>query len=135
MLLFLFTRFFLADDVLERMMDDRTATDFKLLTGHCGPVYAVSFSPDRTNLISASQDGTGQCGCFLLLMCTVCVLLLLWPSRLFCGVLVAGFLHISVAMAIQIILWVLVYFCCCGPPDHCVGFLRISVAVTLQIIL
>ena len=42
-------------------MDDHTASDFKLLTGHCGPVYAVSFSPDRTSLISASQDGTGQC--------------------------------------------------------------------------
>ncbi|KAK7113833.1 transcription initiation factor TFIID subunit 5-like [Littorina saxatilis] len=47
-----------ADDVLERMMDDRSATEFKILTGHCGPVYAVSFSPDRSNLISASQDGT-----------------------------------------------------------------------------
>ena len=68
-------------------------------------------------------------------MCTVCVLLLLWPSRLFCGVLVVGFLHISVAMVVQIILWVLVYFCCCGPPDHCVGFLCIFVAVTLQSIL
>ena len=42
-------------------MDDRTATDSKQLTGHCGTVYAVSFSPDRANLISASQDGTGEC--------------------------------------------------------------------------
>ncbi|KAK7484651.1 hypothetical protein BaRGS_00024059 [Batillaria attramentaria] len=47
-----------ADDVLERMMDDRTATETKVLTGHSGPVFAVSFSQDRTSLISASQDGT-----------------------------------------------------------------------------
>lgn len=47
-----------ADDVLERMMDDRTASESKLLTGHCAPVFAVSFSSDRSSLISASQDGT-----------------------------------------------------------------------------
>lgn len=47
-----------ADDVLERMMDDRTGTDTKMLTGHSGVVFAVSFSPDRTSLLSASEDGT-----------------------------------------------------------------------------
>ncbi|XP_076448428.1 transcription initiation factor TFIID subunit 5-like [Babylonia areolata] len=47
-----------ADDVLERMMDDMTGTDTKLLVGHAGPVYAVSFSPDKNGLISSSQDGT-----------------------------------------------------------------------------
>jgi len=47
-----------ADDVLERMMDDRTATDSKLLLGHSGPVYATNFSPDRNSLISSSEDGT-----------------------------------------------------------------------------
>lgn len=47
-----------AEDVLERMMDDRTASDFKLLLAHSGPVYAVSFSRDRKFLLSASEDGT-----------------------------------------------------------------------------
>ncbi|OWF36015.1 transcription initiation factor TFIID subunit 5-like [Mizuhopecten yessoensis] len=46
------------DDVLERMMDDRTASDFKVLHGHSGPVYATNFSRDRKFLISASEDGT-----------------------------------------------------------------------------
>lgn len=48
------------DDVLERMMDDRSATDSKLLTGHSGPVYAARFSRDRKYLVSCSEDGTGQ---------------------------------------------------------------------------
>ncbi|KAK3083461.1 hypothetical protein FSP39_023256 [Pinctada imbricata] len=47
-----------ADDVLERMMDDRTASDSKLLLGHSGPVYAARFSRDRKYLISSSEDGT-----------------------------------------------------------------------------
>ena len=47
------------DDVLERMMDDRTAADSKLLTGHSGPVYAARFSRDRKYLVSCSEDGTG----------------------------------------------------------------------------
>ena len=51
---------FYSDDVLERMMDDRTATDSKLLLGHSGPVYATNFSPDRNSLISSSEDGTGM---------------------------------------------------------------------------
>jgi transcription initiation factor TFIID subunit 5 len=48
------------DDVLERMMDDRSSTDCKLLTGHSGPVYAARFSKDRKYLVSCSEDGTGQ---------------------------------------------------------------------------
>ncbi|XP_067687895.1 transcription initiation factor TFIID subunit 5-like [Haliotis asinina] len=47
-----------ADDVLERMMDERSATEIKTLCGHNGPVYSVSFSPDKHNLVSASADGT-----------------------------------------------------------------------------
>lgn len=42
------------------MMDDRTGTDTKMLTGHSGVVFAVSFSPDRTSLLSASEDGTSK---------------------------------------------------------------------------
>ena len=51
---------FPVDDVLERMMDDRTAADSKLLTGHSGPVYAARFSRDRKYLVSCSEDGTGM---------------------------------------------------------------------------
>ena len=48
------------DDVLERMMDNRTAEDSKLLLGHNGPVYGSSFSNDRSYLTSCSEDGTGK---------------------------------------------------------------------------
>ncbi|XP_077997297.1 transcription initiation factor TFIID subunit 5-like [Glandiceps talaboti] len=47
-----------ADDVLERIMDDRTAADSRTLLGHSGPVYSSSFTPDRTMLLSCSEDGT-----------------------------------------------------------------------------
>lgn len=47
-----------AEDVLVRMMDDKTAETMKVLHGHAGPVYGVSFSPDRTLLLSCSEDGT-----------------------------------------------------------------------------
>ena len=46
-----------AEDVLHRMMDESTAETCKELVGHSGPVYAVSFSPDRTFLLSGSEDG------------------------------------------------------------------------------
>ncbi|KAL4217146.1 Major facilitator superfamily domain-containing protein 3 [Mactra antiquata] len=46
------------DDVLERMMDNRTAEDTKLLVGHSGAVYSGSFSPDRNYLTSCSEDGS-----------------------------------------------------------------------------
>lgn len=36
-----------SDDVLERIMDEKTSSESKILHGHSGPVYAVSFSPDR----------------------------------------------------------------------------------------
>ncbi|KAK2193410.1 hypothetical protein NP493_13g06024 [Ridgeia piscesae] len=48
----------LADDVLERMMDDRTATVYKTLLGHSGMVCATSFNPDRSFMLSSSTDGT-----------------------------------------------------------------------------
>ncbi|KAM9455017.1 transcription initiation factor TFIID subunit 5 isoform 2-T2 [Clarias gariepinus] len=47
-----------SDDVLERIMDEKTASESKILYGHSGPVYAVSFSPDRNYLLSSSEDGT-----------------------------------------------------------------------------
>lgn len=36
-----------SDDVLERIMDEKTASELKILYGHSGPVYGTSFSPDR----------------------------------------------------------------------------------------
>ncbi|XP_075791666.1 transcription initiation factor TFIID subunit 5 isoform X2 [Pelodiscus sinensis] len=47
-----------SDDVLERIMDERTASELKILYGHSGPVYGTSFSPDRNYLLSCSEDGT-----------------------------------------------------------------------------
>lgn len=48
------------DDVLYRMMDDKNTFDVKVLTGHSGPVYAVSFSPARDLLLSCSEDATSE---------------------------------------------------------------------------
>lgn len=36
-----------SEDVLERIMDEKTASESKILYGHSGPVYGISFSPDR----------------------------------------------------------------------------------------
>uniref|UniRef100_H3D3G2 Transcription initiation factor TFIID subunit 5 n=1 Tax=Tetraodon nigroviridis TaxID=99883 RepID=H3D3G2_TETNG len=47
-----------SDDVLERIMDEKTASESKILHGHSGPVYGISFSPDRNYLLSSSEDGT-----------------------------------------------------------------------------
>uniref|UniRef100_A0A8C9NW04 Transcription initiation factor TFIID subunit 5 n=1 Tax=Serinus canaria TaxID=9135 RepID=A0A8C9NW04_SERCA len=47
-----------SDDVLERIMDEKTASELKILYGHSGPVYGTSFSPDRNYLLSCSEDGT-----------------------------------------------------------------------------
>ncbi|XP_071791479.1 transcription initiation factor TFIID subunit 5-like [Asterias amurensis] len=47
-----------ADDIMERIMDDRTSSDCRTLHGHSGSVYSVSISPDRTYIVSGSEDGT-----------------------------------------------------------------------------
>lgn len=49
-----------ADDVLVRMMDDRTAETVRTLHGHSGPVYSLTFSPDRNLLLSCSEDTTSK---------------------------------------------------------------------------
>ena len=36
-----------SDDVLVRMMDDRTGETLRTLRGHCGPVYSMDFSIDK----------------------------------------------------------------------------------------
>lgn len=47
-----------SDDVLIRMLDESSGEMHKTLHGHSGPVYGLSFSPDRTLLLSCSEDGT-----------------------------------------------------------------------------
>lgn len=47
-----------ADDILHRMNDESTAETAKTLLGHVGPIYGLSFSPDRQLLLSCSEDGT-----------------------------------------------------------------------------
>jgi len=47
-----------AEDVLVRMMDDKTGETMKTLHGHSGPVYSASFSPDRSLLLSSSEDAS-----------------------------------------------------------------------------
>lgn len=47
-----------AEDVLVRMMDERSGETFRSLFGHSGPICALSFSPDRTLLLSSSEDTT-----------------------------------------------------------------------------
>ena len=140
-------------------------------TSSCWPVTVVQFMlclSAQTELISSPlrrmeqvSVGAFSCWCvpFVCFCCCgppgysvgcllqgSCIFLLQWPFKSFCG-----FLCISVAVALQIIVWdscvfllllpsksfcrVLVHFCCCGPPNHSVEFWCISVAVTLQIIL
>lgn len=47
-----------AEDLPKRMMDDEKGFDTRTLCGHSGPVYGVSFSPDRQMLLSCSEDTT-----------------------------------------------------------------------------
>lgn len=48
------------EDVLVRMMDERTSETAKNLYGHSGPIYSLSFSPDRNLLLSSSEDTTSK---------------------------------------------------------------------------
>ncbi|XP_076169076.1 transcription initiation factor TFIID subunit 5-like isoform X2 [Ptiloglossa arizonensis] len=61
-----------ADDVLVRMMDDRTAESSRCLYGHNGPVYSLSFSPDRNLLLSSSEDSTVRLWSLHTWTCVVC---------------------------------------------------------------
>ncbi|XP_011477828.1 transcription initiation factor TFIID subunit 5 isoform X1 [Oryzias latipes] len=60
-----------SDDVLERIMDEKTASESKILYGHSGPVYGISFSPDRNYLLSCSEDGTVRLWSLLTFTCLV----------------------------------------------------------------
>jgi len=48
------------EDVLVRMMDERTSETARNLYGHSGPIYGLSFSPDRNLLLSSSEDTTSK---------------------------------------------------------------------------
>ncbi|XP_043245944.1 transcription initiation factor TFIID subunit 5-like isoform X1 [Amphibalanus amphitrite] len=61
-----------ADDVLVRMMDERSAEQSRTLAGHSGPVHGVSFSPDRTLLLTCSEDGTIRLWSLQTWSCLVC---------------------------------------------------------------
>lgn len=60
-----------AEDVIVRMMDDRTAEPSRTLFGHAGPVYRCSFSPDKTLLLSCSEDTTIRLWSFHTWTCVV----------------------------------------------------------------
>lgn len=42
------------------MFDETSGVEHRTLVGHAGPVYGVSFSPDKYYIISGSEDGTGM---------------------------------------------------------------------------
>ena len=47
------------DDIMSLMFDESSAAESKTLTGHSGPIFGVSFSPDKNFLVSGSEDATG----------------------------------------------------------------------------
>jgi len=49
---------FIYDVIKVRMMDERSGESSRSLCGHSGAVHSVSFAPDRTLLLSASEDST-----------------------------------------------------------------------------
>ncbi|XP_075214513.1 TATA-box binding protein associated factor 5 [Lycorma delicatula] len=60
-----------AEDVLARIMDDRNAEACRVLLGHSGPIYSVAFSPDKSLLLSSSEDTTVRLWSLLTWTCLV----------------------------------------------------------------
>ena len=60
-----------SDDILSVMFDESSGTESRTLIGHSGPVYGVSFSPDRYYVVSCSEDGTIRLWCLLTYSCLV----------------------------------------------------------------
>ena len=54
------------------MMDEKAAETVRNLYGHCGPVYCFSFSPDKSLLLSCSEDGTVRLWSLHTWTCVVC---------------------------------------------------------------
>ena len=51
-----------SDDILNMMFDEQSGADHRTLVGHSGPVFSVSFSPDKYYILSGSEDGTSNYG-------------------------------------------------------------------------
>uniref|UniRef100_A0A0N5AUZ1 LisH domain-containing protein n=1 Tax=Syphacia muris TaxID=451379 RepID=A0A0N5AUZ1_9BILA len=47
-----------SEDILDQLYDDSQASTCVTFQGHSGPVYSVSFSPDKRLLLSSSRDAT-----------------------------------------------------------------------------
>jgi transcription initiation factor TFIID subunit 5 len=60
-----------SDDILNMMFDEESGVDHRTLIGHTGPVYGVSFSPDKYYCLSCSEDGTVRLWCLLTYSCLV----------------------------------------------------------------
>ena len=45
---------------MERILDDKTATESKTLIGHSGPIYGASFNYDNSLLLTSSEDKTSK---------------------------------------------------------------------------
>lgn len=60
-----------SDDILNLMFDENSGADNRTLIGHSGPVYSVSFSPDKYYLVSGSEDSTVRLWCLLTFSCLI----------------------------------------------------------------
>lgn len=60
-----------SDDVLNMMFDENLGELDRSLIGHSGPIFSVSFSPDKFYLISGSEDATIRLWCLLTYSCLV----------------------------------------------------------------
>ncbi|KAF6214950.1 hypothetical protein GE061_009695 [Apolygus lucorum] len=60
-----------AEDVWARIIDERNVDTTRVLYGHSGPVYRLSFSPDRSLLLSCSEDATVRLWSLLTWTCLV----------------------------------------------------------------
>ncbi len=60
-----------SDDIMNLIFDETSNADHRTLIGHSGPVYGVSFSPDKYYLLSGSEDGTIRLWCLFTYSCLV----------------------------------------------------------------
>lgn len=49
-----------AHTVLADLQDPETASESKVLVGHSGAIFGLSFSPDQLLLLSCSEDRTSK---------------------------------------------------------------------------
>jgi len=61
-----------ADDVLHRMMEESSGETSRSLVGHSGPVYGLSFNPDKSLLLSCGEDGVVRLWSLQTWTCLVC---------------------------------------------------------------